>query len=175
VQNPTEELCKLAVSHFGTALRYIDPEFHTIDVCMTAVQNYLPAIKLVKNESVEFWQKAFSYNPDAINCIDWYSQTPEMVMEAVKACGGCLKSVREDLKTPELCRVAVEARPDMIAAVPRKIQAQVYESLSDEGRVQIPEMYYKYCVFYLTSELEESLLKDPNDTVRAKMAAFGFK
>ena len=172
VKNPTIEMAKIAVSHYGSAIQYIKPELQTTEVCMTAIKNYLPSIRQVSNKSVEFWREAFSYEPDAIKYIDINVQTKEMVLEAVKACGGCLQFIHPNLRTTEVCCIAVEDRPDMLACVPFDLQTQVYSLLTDQTRIQIPEVYCRYSI-YMTHKLNSLLLHDSNLQIREKMFKLG--
>jgi len=111
MDNKTHELCLAAVKHDGTALQFVYAEDQTYDICLAAVKQYGYALQFVNIEKTdELCYEAIATCPSALEYIE--NQTPHMCLTAIKKDPFALIYVREDLKSFELCKLAILNDPD---------------------------------------------------------------
>ncbi len=111
MDNKTHELCLAAVKHDGTALSHVYAEDQTYDICLAAVKQNGFALQFVNIEKTdELCYEAIATRPTALEYIE--NQTPHMCLTAIKKDPYTINYVREDLKSFELCKLAILNDPD---------------------------------------------------------------
>ena len=91
----TPELCELAVSLHGCAIKYVNPKLVTYDICKKALQtNGLALARLPKEfYCEEFYHLAVSHNGWAIKYVPKSQQTTQLVQLAILNCPKALRYV----------------------------------------------------------------------------------
>jgi len=126
IDNPTEEMCELAISKSWTYLKEIDNP--TEKMYKLALQDSYKALKLIKNPTEEMYNialkqsdKAIKYIPNVTEemCETMLKNNPRVLkylknqtyakcLEAVKKDSEVIKYVQEKYQTRELCLIALE-------------------------------------------------------------------
>lgn len=127
VKNQTEEICRFAVqqkSHvlkreksesqpvydcWGTALKYVAPQYVTYDICLLAVQKEASALEFVPEQfkSEEICTLAVKQTGYTLRYVK--NPSEELCKLAVQKDGYALKYVPENFQTEELCILAFES------------------------------------------------------------------
>lgn len=114
------ELCTEAVKQKGLSLRYVPKKFQTYEVCKTAVLQNGLAIQHVPKElrTRELRIEAVKQRPSVVS---FFPEDAELCEIAVKADGLTLKFLMVDL-TKELCEMAVTSNGEALKYVPENLK-----------------------------------------------------
>jgi hypothetical protein len=81
IENPTVEMCEIAVMQHGMAIKHINEKLHTFELCRLAVDQNPYLIAEIKIKSIELALIAIHKNYKVINMINWLT-----VEECILAC-----------------------------------------------------------------------------------------
>jgi antitoxin component YwqK of YwqJK toxin-antitoxin module len=120
VVNQTMRICERAIELDGMMLRCVEPKFHTVNLCTTAVTQNGCAIQYV-DKKIKYYddicKRAVQNKWIAMAFIDDTIQTTEMAWSVIIQNGNSLEFIRDDLQTVELCLVAVAKNMDVLKYV----------------------------------------------------------
>jgi peptide methionine sulfoxide reductase MsrB len=132
------ELCDLAVSKDGYALRYIPKELQTERMCFTAVSNNGYALQYVPKElrTERMCFTAVSNTGQALQYVPEEMQTERMCLAAVSTYGYALQYVPEELRTERMCLAAVSKNGHALSYVPEELRTErmYLAAVSNDGR-----------------------------------------
>jgi hypothetical protein len=106
IKNKTYELCIESVKQNGDALKYIDEQYQTEELCLISVKSNGKNIRYVKNKTHDLCIEAVKNNGMSLKYIDEQFQTEEICINAVKHNGIYLKYVIN--KTYDICEIAIK-------------------------------------------------------------------
>ena len=140
VQLRTEELCRLAVSNDGWALRYVPEELRTEELCRVAVSNNGKALEYVPDRlrTEELCRVAVSSNRWALGYVPEELKTEELFRVAVNQNIDALRSyIPEQSRTIDLYVLALKKDVKALRYVPRDMRWNVLRELSDDAPLMI--------------------------------------
>src|SRR3989304_1107990 len=171
IDNPSIELCILAVSLNPQVLQYIEDQ--TDEICLFAVKQYGNAFQYVKNQTDEICLFAVKQNGNALNFVK--NQTDEICLVAVKQTCIALQYVKNQIneiclfavkqngnalqyvknQTVEICWTAIRKSEHALMHIDEKLMLEIFGAimenqngfnLSDEFKEIIQKYYFKHNV-----------------------------
>ncbi len=164
-----EKMCERTVALDGMTLQYVPHELRTEELCARAVENEVGAIEFVPEKcmtvdmcrrAMKTWGRMYEKLPEAFkedpvvkmlavtsspNMLERMEQTSELCELAVNSAPYALTVVKDEFKTLEMCRAAVEkeitkARQREIIRVEEK-----KEQANPNAKPKEPLIFPKYC------------------------------
>ena len=147
LENLPHEIISKFIALDGHLLETVDPQSRTSEICMLALKtsiiaiNYVPkklitsemidllissscTLDKITNKTIEICERLVLNDYKQLQFCPHEFQTSEMVKHAVKCRGRYLKYVREDLKTYEICSLAME-NGNPVDSIPEPIRQQL--------------------------------------------------
>jgi IMP cyclohydrolase len=120
------ELCELAITKKGEALRYVPDNLKTEHMCMTAVTQNGSALEYVPEElkTEQMCMTAVTKNGTALRYVPDNLKTERMCMTVVTKNGYALQYVPEKLKTERVCMAAVTQNGYTLWYVPDNLKTE---------------------------------------------------
>lgn len=105
----TPAICLASVELDGLNLEYVNPEFQTHDLCLSAIKQNILAFKFVKVQTHDICYEAVKINGTILCYVNDIFQTHELCLAAIKQDACVLKFVKN--QTEELCNAVAEQNP----------------------------------------------------------------
>lgn len=132
-----KEMCITAVKNNGIAIQFVDDQFMDQEICNIAIKERMDAFPFIPPRFMNkvLCTDAFNYNTDYLQYIPKKYHTASMIATALEKNGSLLKDVDDELKTPELCEIAVGNDIMAVQYVPKGMFSTDLASKALEGAI----------------------------------------
>ena len=132
-----KEMCITAVKNNGIAIQFVDDQFMDQEICDIAIKESMDAFPFIPPRFMNkaLCTDAFNYNTDYLQYIPKKYHTASMIATALEKNGSLLKDVDDELKTPELCEIAVGNDIMAVQYVPKSMFSIDLASKALEGAI----------------------------------------